>query len=87
MKTQLLVSRSLRGLKRMLVSVAVALLLVMGWLLASILLSPLDAPVHVLNAPSVAASQLPSKGVAGTLASFTALIPETAVVYLPDVER
>ena len=87
MKTQLLAPRPGRNLKGLLVSIAMALLLVMGLLLASVLLPPLDAPVHVLNAPPAAASQAPSKGVSGTLASFTALFPETVMVYLPTVER
>ena len=87
MRTQRFPSRSGRNLNRTLVSIAAALLLVMGLLLARVLLGPLDAPVHALNPPSAAASQTLSKGVAGTLASFTALFQETVLVYLPAVER
>ena len=88
MKTQLLVPRPRRNLKGMLASIVVSLLLVVGLFLASVLLPPLDAPVHMLNAPSAAASQASSsKGVTGTLASFTALFPEMVTVYLPTIVR
>jgi hypothetical protein len=87
MITQLLVSRPGRILKRTLAAIAVALLLVMGVLVAGVLLPPAGAPVHVLNAPPAAASPAVDKGVAGTLASFTALIPEMLTVYLPSVVR
>ena len=71
----------------MMVSVVVALLLVAGLLLTSVLLPPLGAPpVHALNAPSGAAPLAPSaSGVNGTLASFTALIPEMLTVNLPII--
>lgn len=70
----------------MLVSVAVALLLVAGLFLTSVFLSPLGVPVHALNAPSAAASRAPSSsGVTGTLASFTALIPEMVWINLPII--
>jgi hypothetical protein len=87
MITQPLVPRPGRRLTRRLASIAVALLLVVGLLLAAVFLPPVGAPLHVLNAPSAAASQAVDKGVAGTLASFTALIPEMVTVYLPNVAR
>jgi hypothetical protein len=88
MMTQLLFPRPGRNLKGMLAFIAVALLLVVGLLLASVILPPLTTPVHALNAPPAAASQAPSSdGVNGTLASFTALIPEIATVYLPSLVR
>ena len=88
MKTQVLVPRLGRNLKGMLASIAVALLLVVGLLWASVVLPPLDAPGHELNAPAAAASQAPSsKGVSGTLASFAALFPDMVNVYLPTIER
>jgi hypothetical protein len=88
MKTQLLVPRPSRILIGRLAFIAVALLLVAGLFLASVLLPPLAPPVHALNAPPAAASQAPnSDGVNGTLASFTALIPEIATVYLPSIVR
>ena len=88
MKTRLLVPRPRRNLKRMLAFLAVALLLVEGLFLASVLLPPIATPVHALNAPSTTAPQAPNpKGVNGTLASFTALIPELMTVYLPSVLR
>ncbi len=88
MMTHPLVSRPSRNLKRVLVTIAVSLLFVAGLLLVSVLLPPLDAPVQVLNAPPAAASQaLSSTGVSGTLASFAALFPDLAAVYLPTVVR
>jgi hypothetical protein len=88
MITQLLVSRSRRNLKRILASIGVALLLAIGLLLASVLLPPFDTPVHMLNAPSAAASQASSsQGVTGTLASFAALFPEIVNAYLPTIVR
>jgi hypothetical protein len=88
MKTQRLVPQPGRNLKRMSASIAVALLLVMGLLWASVLLPPLDAPAHVLNAPAAEAAQAPSSiGVTGTLASFAALFPEMVNVYLPAIVR
>lgn len=72
----------------MLASIAIALLVAVGLLIASVLLTPLDTPVHALMAPSAAASQeLSSIGVNGTLASFTALIPEMFANYLPLAAR
>jgi hypothetical protein len=88
MRTQLSVPQPGSNLKRMLASLAVALLLVVGMLLASVVLPPLNAPVHALNAPATAAAQAPNSiGVSGTLASFAALFPEMANVYLPALAR
>ena len=88
MKTGLLVPQPGRNLKGMLAVDRGGAAPGGGLLLASVLLPPLDAPVHVLNAPSAAASQAPnSKGVTGTLASFTALFPEMVAVYLPTIVR
>jgi hypothetical protein len=84
MRLWLLTLRPVRSLKRGLVSIAVASLLVTGLLLASIALTPLTAPVHALHAPAMAASQAPdSIGANGTLASFVALFPELLTVHLP----
>ncbi len=88
MKTQPLVPRLGRNLKRMLTTIAVSSLIVVGVLWAGVLLPPLDAPAHVLSAPAAAAAPAPNaKGVTGTLASFAALFPEMANVYLPTVVR
>ncbi len=88
MKPQRMVPQPRRYLKGMLASIAVALLLVVGLLWASVLLPTADPPVHVLNAPSAVAAQAPnSQGVTGTLASFAALFPEMVNVYLPTIER
>ena len=86
MKTLPLNSRPGRGLNRTLVFIAVALLLATGLLLTSVLLPPLAAPAHALNAPPPVAPQAPSSsGVNGTLASFTALFPEIVTVNLPII--
>lgn len=78
-------SRSLRGL---LASIVVASLLVVGLLFVSVLLPPLDTPVHALMAPSPAASNAPSSvGISGTVASFAALFPEIVTVDLPLIAR
>ena len=67
---------------------ALALVLVAGLFLTSVLLPPLNTPVHALNAPPAATLQAPkADGVNGTLASFTALIPELAAVHLPLIVR
>ncbi len=88
MKTRLLAPRPGRNPKRMLAFIAVALLLVAGLFLASVLIPPLPVPVHALNAPSEVAPHAPSsKGVNGTLASFTALFPQTVTVSLPYIAR
>jgi hypothetical protein len=77
-------SQSKTNLKRMLIFTTVVLLLVVGMFMASVFLPPLSAPVHALNAPAEEAGLTPnSAGVAGTLASFTALIPELVTVSLP----
>jgi hypothetical protein len=84
MKTRLLVPLPKRSLKEMLAFTAVVLLLVTGLLLASVVLPPLAAPVHALHAPPTAASLAPnSKGINGTLASFTALYPNIVTVSIP----
>jgi hypothetical protein len=86
MKTRLLFPRPGRKLKGMLAFMAMTLLLVVGLFMASVLLPPLASPVHALNPPSAAASQAPSStGVNGTLASFTALFPETLSLYIPII--
>ena len=73
----------------MLVFTAITLFLVTGLLLASVVLPPFAAtPVHALNAPLRIGSQSPtSEEVNGTLASFTALIPEMVTISLPIVIR
>lgn len=88
MKTRLSVPHPGRNLKRMVVSLAVAVLLAVSLLLVSVLLPSPDVSVHVLNAPAAIAAQAPSSsGVSGTLASFAALFPEMTNVYLPTIER
>ncbi|HTP06703.1 MAG TPA: hypothetical protein VMP08_00525 [Anaerolineae bacterium] len=88
MKTQRLILQPRRNLKGMLAPIVIALLLVVGMLLASVILPPLDTPVHVLNAPEAAAAQAPSStGVSGTLASFAALFPDMVNVYLPTIQH
>jgi hypothetical protein len=88
MKTRPSYPRPRRKLKGRLASLAITLLLVAGLFMASVLLPPLAAPVHALNAPPAAASQAPSSnGVNGTLASFTALYPVIVSVYLPVLGR
>jgi len=76
--------RSKTNLKRMLIFSTVVLLLVVGMFMASVFLPPLAAPVHALSAPAEEAGIAPnSAGTAGTLASFTALIPELVTISLP----
>jgi hypothetical protein len=88
MKIDWLALQPKRGLKERIILLAVALLLVAGLLLASVALPPLAAPVHALHAPAAAASQAPdSKGINGTLASFTALYPNIVTVSLPFILR
>jgi hypothetical protein len=88
MKAHLLLPRPKRSLKGRLAYTAVVLLLVAGLFLASVVLPPLSAPAHSLNAPLAAASQAPnSKGINGTLASFTALYPNIVTVSLPFILR
>ena len=68
--------------------ITVTLLLVAGLFLASIVLPPLHAPAQAQIAPPPAASLAPSStGMNGTLASFTALIPEIGSVYIPVIVR
>jgi hypothetical protein len=88
MKTPHLVPQPRGNLKRVLVTIVVALLLVVGLLLVSVLLPPLDTPVHALMAPPPAASYAPSSvGISGTVASFAALFPDMVTVNLPLIER
>jgi hypothetical protein len=70
------------------VKVTAALILLSGLLLGGILAAG-DHPVQALDAfPQVSAPQgATSTGVNGTLASFTALIPEVFSNYLPLVSR
>jgi hypothetical protein len=71
---------------RMLASTIMVLLLVVAMFMASVFLPPLSSPVHALNAPAEKAGLSPdSAGTAGTLASFTALIPELVTISLPLV--
>jgi hypothetical protein len=69
------------------VKLAGALILLVGFLLGGILSTPPAAPVQALNPPSQVAAPLGaiSNGVKGTLASFTALIPEFYATDLPLV--
>jgi hypothetical protein len=88
MKTRHLFFINRRSLKKHALFTTISLIVVTGMLLASVLLPPLTAPVHALNAPSQPEMQIPnSNGVSGTLASFTALIPEIVTVSLPLMLR
>jgi hypothetical protein len=92
MKTQPAANQPRGSLKRRLATTAVVLLLAVGLFLASafagILLPPLNTPVHAINPPSASIAQVSSsKGVNGTLASFAALFPQMAPVFLPMVSR
>jgi hypothetical protein len=88
MKTRPSAPGSRRSLKGLLISIVVALLLVVGLLFVSVLLPPLDTPVHALKAPSPADSYAPSSvGISGTVASFAALFPEIVTVDLPLIAR
>jgi hypothetical protein len=79
---------SIRSPKWMLASLGAALLLAVGLFMASVVLPPMTSPVQALNAPAAATLQAPKdNGVNGTLASFTALIPELAAVHLPIIVR
>ena len=79
---------SRKSARWMLASLALALLLAAGLFMASVVLPPLDTPVHVMNPPAASAAQAPQEdGVNGTLASFTALIPELAAINLPFIVR
>jgi hypothetical protein len=80
--------RPTRSPKWKLASVATALLLAAGLFMASVVLPPAAAPAHILNPPAVSAALAPQDdAVNGTLASFTALIPEIASIHLPLVVR
>ena len=69
------------------VKLAAALILLVGLLLGGILAAPTAFPVQALNAqPQVTAPRGPlSSGVNGTLASFTALIPQIYTINLPII--
>jgi hypothetical protein len=71
------------------VKLAAALILLAGLLLGGILAVPAAVPVQALNAPpQLIAPQGPaSEGINGTLASFTALIPEIFTTNLPIIMR
>ncbi len=70
------------------VKVAAVLILLVSLLLGGILAAPSPAPVQALNFPQIDAPHVStSSGANGTLASFTALIPEIFTVRLPIVER
>ena len=70
------------------VKLAAALILLASLLLGGILAAPFPVPVQALNFPQIDAPHVStSSGVNGTLASFTALIPEIFTVRLPFVER
>jgi len=87
MKAQLLIPRPGKALKGLLPSFIMTLALVAGLFMVSVWLPPLGAPVHSLNAPAVVAASpaAVSKGVSGTLASFTALFPGLGSIYLPVI--
>jgi hypothetical protein len=88
MKTQSLVPQL--KIKWTLVSIALALLLVAGLFLVSVILPPngSNSPEHVLYAPAAVASQASlSNGVKGTIASFRALFPEMVTIDLPLIMR
>jgi hypothetical protein len=70
------------------VKLAATLILLAGLLLGGILAAP-NAPVRAFNAqPQITAPHGPAaKGVNGTLASFTALFPQTFTVNFPFVVR
>ncbi len=70
------------------VKAAAVLILLASLLLGGILAAPSPVSVQALNFPQTDAPQVStSSGVNGTLASFTALIPEIFTVRLPIVER
>ena len=71
------------------VKVTAALILLTGLLLGGILAAPGVHPVQALNAfPQINAPQsAASAGVNGTLASFTALIPQFFSNYLPFMAK
>ena len=70
------------------VKAAAVLILLASLLLGGILAAPSPIPVQALNFPQIDAPHVStSSGMNGTLASFTALIPEIFMVRLPIVER
>ncbi len=71
------------------VKLAAALILLTGLLLGGILAAPGVSRVQALNPlPQITAPRsLTSSGVNGTLASFTALIPQIYAINLPFVAR
>jgi hypothetical protein len=88
MKTWLLPNQPGRSLRRGLAFAAITLLLVAGLFMASVFLPPQGVPAQALNAPVADASPAAaSKGVSGTIASFTAMIPEVVTVSLPLMLR
>jgi len=88
MKTGLSAHPARRSLKGLLVSIGIAVLLVVGLLLMSVILPPLDTPVHALKAPLSESSYAPgSVAISGTVASFAALFPNLVTVNLPLVWR
>jgi hypothetical protein len=88
MTTQSPHSRIERNLARLLAAVTLALLSVAGLCAASVWQPPIAAPLHALHAPASESPQTPdSKAISGTLAAFTALIPEFVSVYVPVIVR
>jgi hypothetical protein len=88
MKNMLIALRKRRNMNGRLAFISLTLLLLVGLFMASVFLPPLATPVQALNAPQAAVSQSPSSaGESGTLASFTALIPEVTFVSLPFVSH
>ena len=71
------------------VKLVAALILLAGLLLGGALSNPAVLPVQAFNpAGQIAAPGSPSLGsVDGTLASFTALIPQFTMTYLPFLVR
>jgi hypothetical protein len=71
------------------VKLAAALILLAGMLLGGILAAPEPLSVQAINAPSQAdvSREAISNGVKGTLASFTALIPQNFMTNLPFLTR
>ncbi len=71
------------------VKLAAALILLVGLLLGGILAAPSVSTVQALNTPPqvTAPRSASSNGVNGTLASFTALIPQIYFSNLPLVVR
>lgn len=88
MKISLIIPDLKRNPRQKLAFIFATLLIVAGLFLTSAFVPPVGAtPVHVMNAPLSQVSQLADPIVAGTLASFTALIPETFTLSLPILMR